>query len=67
MFLSKNIYICPTCTLKNRLQLKYLKVVIHIVVLTGDSEHSSVGLTLLDKDLPWKNYVNDLKDIFMDQ
>lgn len=35
---------CPTCRLKNILQLKPYKIIAHTVVLTGESEQSDVVL-----------------------
>ena len=31
--MSQNIYLCPTCRLKSKLQLKSQKVIVHIVVV----------------------------------
>jgi hypothetical protein len=46
-FIIKNIYFYPTYRLQDRLQLKYLKVIIHIVFLTGDFEQSSMSIVII--------------------
>jgi hypothetical protein len=42
-FMDQNIYFCPLCRLKNRLQLKYQKVIVHTVA--SDSEQSNMSLS----------------------
>lgn len=37
------------------------------LVKAGGSEHSGEDLTLIDVDLAWKDYMNDLTDAFINQ